>query len=1607
MRLTTTTRALKSWMEQNDTLKLGLDPDGLSKRRISSILKAPRTSMKACGVDQDDNQESRPTEKRRNSRRVSFATTNNVHVFSKDTKTEPPVLSPIHNSTVAGLDAALDTPLHVSLIKKGNFFPDPVLLDDCVDKTVLLGDDTGCMDMTHSHTITINNKEVEINPQFCSSIGRNDTEHHNLKGQTDIPSKTTAAMRKDAVDCDFNDFLASISKKSVTESFKKKSLDLFGLKDTSELETDKENVLPSVFNKQVCCPVNSQPKGLKSKHSTFTFLEEDHMDMTRSHTVVIDRQDTAQYAPYLVHENHGKCMGSVTQLFSNDSDNMELTQSQTTNLNTKPMENVSLNISTSVDQNEASFVSDDTSGMVMTEVFDEYVQEHENQATKEKVVFLFPHVNRISSINQSKNGHVSDQNTVDCLQSNLSFAPKNTFDDIEITPPQTAVLEIKCGKDSFCKTGNVSSVVPTFSSSDGDRIGGLVDTEPGMSKRAAIDTVLHNDQSDFMELTCQANTATVLMSPSPDDMELTTCNNIAINSQSILATSEKKSRKRASFMLPPSVSSEVRQVGHFQSDLSVAHMLDDMEMTQCQTAVLETKCCAEYQPFSKTRKSVSLASMSYKTDAIDNKTMDITHELGGNKSLNRFSSSERRKSESSVEPTAQKSLDQDLPDCIEMHQGRASFMLITDMELTGCQSVPIDTKSAWQSSASNAAQNPPYLLTSRSTVLNTCQMEKSKVVSDEPGKVLPTPSIDCRSPVAAVVVDAGNPVGNRKEEMSCLVDTDYKNCDASHLSNVLGSQSLNLTAKNLENSEEHCDMELTKAFTMPFEDQCSVAFNQREITKESAGNLSGVTDHKAFKDWDCAFKDTRTVTAIKTNFEVESEVDAVKKECDGSVQLRRRSLADLQVELKKIAQCVNEPNGLVKGSATAPIATFIGSERCIADGHSERDSCTEPPKETPNVKNKVNSSHNECLTPFNLKNALAARLSIGGIMPKLPLRAKSASPHHLEPKHTKNVQNLHLETHLDVGMQSNSHITDFIDNTVLPEDGFSDTLVSCLSNRKDEQEASAVVLLDDSCVQGFESDVTINQCEKTPCEVGDMDVRKEASEKLQHSDSTAPSLIAKMIDDTCSSSSSTNVKCEGISESTLRNSQLDSQIDGSVDHEFDFNKKLEDGSITVNEFLSHFGANFVIHKSRPSALPDGFRAAETHTMLDFLREKYIHRPKQRVYETDCQKLTEMAEGLKSRMAEQDKPLRNINGSLLQDVCGFSKFELQKFGARLKEQRVYFRKKSKILSHGMKRELYSELLKTTQEAKLKLMAKINEVNEMFKDLDGCASDLESELAAMNGIIMRDQQSVIGTEPSLKEKQEDLDALNSVVAETEKQIDDLECQKVSLENTQKKLQYETRGLKSHITNLNSLNEWRFSGSDENGAIFTFLHDTVQLEVKLKKASEKEWVREDNEKDMDISFTFLLNGERSQSHASMIHKLLASYIQAQSKWMQKYPTTRHIPMLLHDVGLVVSRLRLLGEEIHQLKKWGGLRLGILHINCVNTLVEITFSSVKAFVKFELSLAMSSDYPFGSIQVGKFQNHTGNTRVDQIEGIVHSVVPAKNYLTKVIKRIHAELLG
>lgn len=46
--------------------------------------------------------------------------------------------------------------------------------------------------------------------------------------------------------------------------------------------------------------------------------------------------------------------------------------------------------------------------------------------------------------------------------------------------------------------------------------------------------------------------------------------------------------------------------------------------------------------------------------------------------------------------------------------------------------------------------------------------------------------------------------------------------------------------------------------------------------------------------------------------------------------------------------------------------------------------------------------------------------------------------------------------------------------------------------------------------------------------------------------------------------------------------------------------------------------------------------------------------------------------------------------------------------------------------------------------------------------------------------------------------------------------------------------------------------------------------------------------------IHFVYIFSPEveKSECHASMVHKLLALYYQSQTQWTQRYPTTRHIP-------------------------------------------------------------------------------------------------------------------
>ncbi|KAE8286726.1 hypothetical protein D5F01_LYC14673 [Larimichthys crocea] len=205
-----------------------------------------------------------------------------------------------------------------------------------------------------------------------------------------------------------------------------------------------------------------------------------------------------------------------------------------------------------------------------------------------------------------------------------------------------------------------------------------------------------------------------------------------------------------------------------------------------------------------------------------------------------------------------------------------------------------------------------------------------------------------------------------------------------------------------------------------------------------------------------------------------------------------------------------------------------------------------------------------------------------------------------------------------------------------------------------------------------------------------------------------------------------------------------------------------------------------------------------------------------------------------------------------------------------------------------------------------------------------------------------------------------------------------------NKLNRLKAETRNLESHITTLHMVNEWKFGEKRDNCTVYTFLHDTFHLQLVYEKSDDEE----------------------SQGHACLVHKLLSQFTEGEASWVEKYPMTRHVPKLLHDVSLVVSRCRLLGEELRLLKMWGSLKLDILDISCIDTRVHIVFSSLKKFSKFEVIFSVSLTNHLCALQVQSFKNMIGNTTIQQIEEIVASFVPGKKLLTKIVKKIHESLL-
>ncbi|XP_023270916.1 kinetochore scaffold 1 isoform X2 [Seriola lalandi dorsalis] len=758
---------------------------------------------------------------------------------------------------------------------------------------------------------------------------------------------------------------------------------------------------------------------------------------------------------------------------------------------------------------------------------------------------------------------------------------------------------------------------------------------------------------------------------------------------------------------------------------------------------------------------------------------------------------------------------------------------------------------------------------------------------------------------------------------------------------------------------------------------------------------------------------------------IESSPSAIDQDADMlySRKSRRMSLADVLSKVRRLSHMINTaPDTMAMESCTAPLAQLDHD----LDKNSKDETAPQPlpvqePEPEMGLVNSQDNTQAQCLTqeeasttttPFNLKTKqLMSRLSMGGFKPKLPQRSKPD-----DPKKVNSVGDRTKTITVNVTNQmsdSNNDVSDIYDEELGSYEDMSETLDPRSPQKVSEkvshsQEFNIDELLEEDV---FEKDLIFavngkkrplpkddNNMEDEKRMKASTDVEMELQSHFVEGDgniSTAPNMTTHTTDGS-SSSHTTSIRCEAAFESTLKQSLFESQLE---DYASDEQKKLDDGTITVLEFFKLFNIDFVIHNPRQSILPGRILSDTDRSPMDLLKDRHISRPKQMVYETNVLNLTEKVEGFKVRMRDLDKPLKIVNRPLWEEMRDSSEKGLKSFGVKLKERNNFFRKTSKAQSHEMKEDLYSNLVQANLEEQQKLRGTIEKADEMIKSLDDCICELETELAAVEEKGFEDK-------PSLKSRQEEIKKVTEVLADNERQMSELELQKQQDLNKIKRLEAETRNFKSHVTVLHMVNEWRSGEKKDNCIVYTFLHDTMHLQLAYEKYKGTGADNQSERKISHITFKLQLDDEKSQPHARLVHKLLSQYIESETSWVEKYPTSKHVPKLLHDVGLVVSRCRLLGEELRLLKMWGGLRLDILNISCVDTQVHIVFSSLKKFSKFEVVLSVSLINHLCVLQVESFKNVIGSSEIKQIEEIVASFSPTKNLLTKIVKKIHDNLL-
>ncbi|XP_069806277.1 kinetochore scaffold 1 isoform X2 [Dendropsophus ebraccatus] len=518
------------------------------------------------------------------------------------------------------------------------------------------------------------------------------------------------------------------------------------------------------------------------------------------------------------------------------------------------------------------------------------------------------------------------------------------------------------------------------------------------------------------------------------------------------------------------------------------------------------------------------------------------------------------------------------------------------------------------------------------------------------------------------------------------------------------------------------------------------------------------------------------------------------------------------------------------------------------------------------------------------------------------------------------------------------------------------------------------------------------------------------SDKSYRSDDTNPHASKTMEQTYYSSSQDSRAGGMSVELSSQQCSQMDSQLPWDNGCEHSLWQKFQDGTITVQEFFVLLRIHILIQKPRYSERPSKRGMDEDVTASEILLDQYVYLPKLQVYEEECHTMYQTIEEMKVSTELQHKPLVQVNSVLWEALRMCSENELMYFGVTLKNMKSLYSKKSKYIAHEKKVSTYTKLLHSAQAQSEQLQARLAETDQLLKELDDCIASLEIETEKLHEDCGEDNPAIKG---------HGCVQLQAGGCTTRTKIEALKCQEQNLIRESLELEERKHELLGQLGHLQeealvidkrlqetSFSEWEMAKWTDTEAAFLFLYGSLELFISFGEYIDGE--NFNNQQCRRISKVMVesqLDDKSAPPSSSLVQRLIFQYIEKKHALHETYKTQKDLPQLLFDLSLVVSRCRLLGEELEYLTKWGA-KYNVLRAQVHGEEIRLLFSSLAALVKFEVIIHLSDSYPTTPLTF-TVNNLIGSITNSRIAGIMAKVPVGLWYLKRMVKSIHENLLG